>query len=131
MKLYHITCDEWPEETILQPRTPERGVGCGEPDTPRICVCPSLVGCILACGPDFAWFAKYIYQAVEPFSVAQPCDVFDSEITQELWITTPTKFVRVSHLNLRKLPNFLTLRAEQIAKAKPIVEDWLAEHMGS
>lgn len=95
MYWYHIS-DTWTEPNlIVKPRRICKLVAecAGEPLTPRICVCPSIVQCLVAMGDYNLRKRHYVYQyegETEP-----PVSVYDSEYTGERWILKPANFIKV------------------------------------
>ncbi len=99
MIVYHISRKYLGKSPILHPRTP---ISCpdSEPDTPRICVCPTIAGCYRACEvlsiasvmENKGYVAQFhIYQS-EVDKVFKPKDVADAKYTGELWLHDSTTF---------------------------------------
>ena len=99
---FHLTNKKWAKEIILKPKTldqlplPNR---CDdEPDFPKICVAPTIEGCLVALA-GHCWFSPIlIYRTAEPAQSVKPWDVVDSDVTGERWITQECKFIRVGQL---------------------------------
>ena len=75
---------------------------CGEPNTKRVCVSPSVEHCLTAVpycpGDKFT-----IYRTARKCVANKPEGVHDAHITNEGWIQAPTMFVRVGVLSLPDL----------------------------
>lgn len=101
---YHLTPDDYGPVVEFYPRRPYTAL-LGEPDDPRICVSPSLAGCIVA--GSFSLLPHmneklYVYATK---AKAQPVDsgeVFDADVTEEHWIMEPAVFVLVGEIDVSK-----------------------------
>lgn len=69
-----------------------------EPDTPRICVAPSIVQCITAV-PYYPCTKFTIYRTKNKVKAKPAVNVFDANITKEGWIHKPTIFVKIGELD--------------------------------
>lgn len=87
---FHITEENWGSKVKLYPRRCLRGESVGEPDTPRICVCPSMIKCYIATNWEVA--NRYVYRTVRRCSAVPAVGVYDSHITNEHWLLKPTTF---------------------------------------
>ena len=103
---YHITeFSSWDKIVLLRPR--KRGFHRAdfEPEVARICVCPSIQGCLLAlCGcipPDTRLF---VYRTKDKTELRKPYNIPDSDVTEEKWIVEPTIFKLIAHISLNRLP---------------------------
>lgn len=106
-KFYHVSPKNLGDEIILKPRNPQAP---GEPTTPRICVTPTIAGCIMATGSLLQLFAEdtlYVYQTIAPVEAKKPVGVEDASMTGELWILEDTKFKKIDEINIDDLPNKL------------------------
>ena len=73
------------------PRTVDRGGS--EPDVSRICVAPTIAGClgaILLCPKK-----HYIYRTVKQKLAKNPYGVADAKNTGEKWLIKPTVFIKI------------------------------------
>lgn len=112
MKVYHISLT--PLESLqLFPRVPENiAEGYEDDRTNRICVCPTIPGCIMSSDliPQLASDNKeqavvYVYSAEVPFIyLKQPSvdEVPDAWSTGELWVMVPWTFQLEDTYNLHK-----------------------------
>ena len=99
---FHITQDVYENKVRWKPRKPYRMMG--EPLTPRICVAPTIEGCLVALGEVLVGGRLvYVYKAIGSFKIFNPIKVVDSKVTGEKWIKTPTVFKKIRTLNLEKL----------------------------
>jgi len=92
---YHVTTQDFGPVVEFTPRRPQSACP-GEPDDPRICVSPSLAGCLVA--GTFGWNYVGTVNVYATHAKAKPvssADVFDAEVTEEHWITEPAVFVKV------------------------------------
>lgn len=129
---FHITGQKWGNQITLYPRIPqtlstdEEGRPL-EPLTPRICVAPTISGCLSAINAGNYDDPMIVYHTAEKIP-ASPADVPDGKITKEHWILTPCKFVKFTVLRggfLNMLPAGPTgddtpsaLKKQQIRKNK-------------
>lgn len=94
MKLYHLSDKYLGKRPTLVPRVPVNRDST-EPDTPRICVAPTLVGCYksLIALMDLAnrFPAMHVYCAESDKSVPAK-KVYDARVTQERWLLEATQF---------------------------------------
>ena len=85
---YHVTPENWLNKKILSPQKPllmdER-----EPEIERICVAPTLTGCISSTGvcPNMR-----VYRTTEAVQGFIPHGVFDAKVTGERWLLSATEF---------------------------------------
>jgi len=85
--MFHCTTDYHGDVWEPEPRTPSHRAEC-EPDTPRVCVAPTVASCFAA--RLFAPEAVAVYRSrAKP---EQPVGVWDQCITGEMWYTRPVKF---------------------------------------
>jgi hypothetical protein len=93
--MYHITQELWPDEIALYPRKRGRYRAMAESTIKRICVCPTVEGCLAALGcclqPDRP---ASVYKT---YAHAIPADesVGDATVTGEHWILKPAKFFKI------------------------------------
>ena len=92
----HLSSINHGDEWIADRMTPLHGDS--EPDTPRLCVCPSIAGCMTA-----ALFSRghpvHVY-LTEPRRAIKPGrQGWDSAITGEVWIVPPVRLVRVGEIS--------------------------------
>ena len=112
MKVYHISLT--PLESLqLFPRVPENiAEGYEDDRTNRICVCPTIPGCIMSTGLISQLAADnkekavvYVYSAEVPFIyLKQPSvdEVPDAWSTGELWVMVPWTFQLEDTYDLHK-----------------------------
>lgn len=73
-----------------------------EPDVKRTCVGPSVAHCLTAI--PYCPGEKYtVYRTAYKVKAVQPRDIYDSNITLEGWIQTPTMFMRIGTLSLQRV----------------------------
>lgn len=65
-----------------------------EPETPRLCVGPSVASCFAARLFD-EWQPVHVYRTSKPTRGIAPRDVWDSLVTGERWIIPPATLVKV------------------------------------
>lgn len=95
---YHLTTKDYGPIVEFYPRRPESAFE-DEPDDPRICVSPSLAGCLVA--GSFAWNEDYTIYVYATKTEARPItseEVFDADVTEEHWIEEPAVFVKVGEI---------------------------------
>lgn len=103
--LYHITQQKWHKEKILKPRVLGEFRLDEEPETPRICVAPTIEGCLVAVGRCLDKKKPiYIYRTKYKVSSVLPENIIDCKITCERWIIRPVKFIKVGEIDKNKLP---------------------------
>lgn len=68
-----------------------------EPRVARLCVCPTVSGCISAVLGMFDSF--WVYRTMRKCRGVIPWKVCDSKITGEQWLLQPVTFIRVGRLN--------------------------------
>ena len=111
MKVYHISMKDLGSRPDIYPSIPDTMSQCENSTTPRICVCPTIPGCIMAkelthdlkSEDDVINF--YVYEArILSDHIIQPtyADVFDAWYTGELWVTEPYTFELFGLYQLRK-----------------------------
>jgi len=104
---FHITANHsWEDEKLLTPRSfGENRDMQYEPKDARICVCPSIVGCIVALSCTLPMEAnRCVFRTKYKVEAIKPYNVLDAYITGEHWIVEPTTFIRYGNVNLNKLP---------------------------
>lgn len=118
--VYHLSRDNLGKTITFKPRVPDFGLDIKdfkENNTiPRICVAPTIAGCLFAIGciPDKIndEVIYHVYETdVNTKYVYQPTiyDTLDSYYTGELWILRKTTFTKTKILECRKqfdLPNY-------------------------
>jgi len=99
---YHISPEDLGAEVEFTPRRPVRALP-EEPDTPRICVSPSIAGCLVAGVSDPSDWSEFFVYSTEADAI--PAEgVFDSVVTEEHWILEPTVFYRIGRIDTGKIP---------------------------
>lgn len=110
---YHVSTTLKRKKELLTPRKNDEGFNrCDtEPDVKRICVAPTLEQCLTAVP-----YGKYdiisIYRTQKKVVAKKSHGVFDSEITQEGWITSPTVFIKMGSISMLKVKNKTKLITE-------------------
>lgn len=101
---YHVSSTLKAKRVTLTPRANDEGFNRAEdePDIKRICVCPTIEGCLTAI-PYGRRDTLTVYRTTKKIPARKAYDVFDSTVTQESWITKRTRFIRVGFLNLEKI----------------------------
>lgn len=94
---YHITMGNWGNRVRLIPRSYSCYRASDEPDISRICVCPTIEGCINAVWPCYAgpYHKVSIYRTLRKVHSFKPKSVTDASITGERWLLKPTVFCLV------------------------------------
>ena len=124
MHVYHISMKDLGDEIILEPKIPDI-VAFGEDDhTKRICVSPSILGCLRSVQPINQYTPQeglnekkpeitrakfYLYEAkVKCKNLYQPTkqEVPDVYVTNEFWVMSPTLFTKVSDMHIIKQYDF-------------------------
>lgn len=98
---YFVSSCDFGDKMTLKPRTPYYKAST-EPDTKRICVAPSAAHCMSAL-PLGNEDEVFVYRTVREVTGRTPHGVTDTDITQEHWLTTPTRFVKVDKLSISKV----------------------------
>lgn len=115
---YHISQQLSPKDHVLAPKRQGRNRDPQEPDVPRICVCPTVAGCLSAIGPSLQYLKRVrVFQtkdnvsAVVPFgkhaSNPEAKPVLDSYITQEKWLIKKASFKFIGYIDLGPLEYLL------------------------
>ena len=128
-RVYHVTYKEdWGDSIVLFPRIPLSAAK-GEPEIDRICVAPSIEQAIFAAGEID--FVRAIYFAdVEDEDLFGAWNVFDSHITEELWLFKPTKFELLTRVTSKNRMNVPFIRPEKLdikdlQKIRLWLDSWL------
>ena len=97
---YHITTKRWGKEVILYPKKKFQLKDCNrpddEPDIAKICVSPTLWGCLGAIQESRG---ISVYRTKNKVFGTKAYGVLDSSVTGERWITNPTTFIKVLTLS--------------------------------
>jgi len=105
---YHITTKNWPDDITLKPRKYGANRADEEPKISRICVAPTIEGCLIALGSCLPLSSNiYIYRTIRKVKAITPNDVIDSKITGEMWLLRPIKFKYVGVIKKKTLPEQL------------------------
>lgn len=97
---FHLTTRKWPEKIRLKPMryddipSSHRCDDCYEPDLKKICVAPTIAGCLSAILPCVTGELA-IYKTARKVETVDPWNVSDVEITGERWIVRPATFVKI------------------------------------
>lgn len=113
MKVYHVSLEPLPSLQLF-PRVPNNAMDLGNEDdrTKRICVCPTIPGCIMSAElicrlaeNNTETATVYVYSADVPFIyLKQPSvdEVPDAWSTGEMWVMVPWTFQLDGVYNLHK-----------------------------
>jgi hypothetical protein len=105
---YHISVENWRKEKRLTPRIFGINRSDNEPDIARICVSPTIEGCLVALGACLSYEPNiYVYRTKNKVLGKRSYQVVDSHITGERWITRPVKFIKYGKIDISKLPESL------------------------
>lgn len=115
---YHISTQLSAKDKILKPKWPGANHGDNEPYLKRICVCPTIAGCLSAVAPCLDRNKVKIFRTINkvngyypfcpnsyknPFRTRYP--VADAAVTGEKWILTPVKFKYIGYMVVDELPD--------------------------
>jgi hypothetical protein len=118
---YHISSKIKPEDCCLTPKFPGVNYAPLEPWLKKICVCPTITGCLSAVAPCTplrvkkikVFKTKYKIKGYDPFC-ENDCNYFktkypvaDAHITGEKWLLKETKFKYIGYINIDELPKEL------------------------
>lgn len=108
MVVFFATQEDMGKQVKLFPRVPDNGTSM-EGGAARICVSPSILGCLSAIGGQVYLQKKtYVYCAeVSNHDLIQPATVYDADFTGELWLIEPTDFFLYKILNLNSKAYFV------------------------
>lgn len=101
---YHITIDNWPSAIVLTPRKGGQNLGAeeGKRRPKVISVAPTVEQCFAAIPysdyPRKSWKVYRTQEEVEA-SLADPSLIDDVHITEEHWIASRTKFIRILQIS--------------------------------
>jgi len=97
---YHITNEPWKNTVRLYPRETGDNRDEREPKTARICVAPTIEGCLVAMYVNRSMFGEYVYlyRTKNKVTARKSTGIMDSHITGEKWIVRPTTFVKIGEL---------------------------------
>jgi hypothetical protein len=98
---YHVSTTLKRKKLHLIPWDERDGFNRGgiEPPGKRICVAPTIEQCITAL--PYSFDAEFvIYRTEQRVKPEIPVNVYDSSVTQEGWLLTPTKFIKIGNLKL-------------------------------
>lgn len=95
---YHITDENWGNHIVLNPRKDGDNRDPKEPLTSRICVCPTIEGCLIAIYLQDMRTIN-VYRTEKEVLAENPYQVLDAHITGEKWLTKPTKFIYIGNLD--------------------------------
>lgn len=100
LSLYRIETVRRGDLNVLVPKVPDNTMHYEDKETPRVCACPTIYGCLLA--TELAYLVKdpldmYLYKAeidTDITRVRQPTydEVPDAWVTGEFWILDPVVF---------------------------------------
>ena len=105
---YHVTQKRWPNRLQLKPRDWGYHRMDEEPDDARICVSPTIEGCLIAlAGCIEGDSIVSVYKTVCKVKAISPVNVIDSKITEEMWLVRPTTFERYGRIAKHHIPRGL------------------------
>jgi hypothetical protein len=104
---YHITQKKWAYKKLLKPKSYGSNRGDDEPVDRRICVSPTIEGCLLALGCCLSYAPAFVYRTSNKVIANKPYDVQDAKITGEMWLIRPASFERYGEIIMENLPNSL------------------------
>jgi len=93
MNLYHCTTHDRGTIFVVEPRPPAKWERNNEPDTPRLCVAPSVPQCIAAMN-DTVRDPLIVYVADDPCEAIPAKSVGDSIYSHEYWLMPGTRLTR-------------------------------------
>lgn len=108
---YFVTGENMGTTMTLKPRTPH-SMSEDEPACKRICVAPTAAHCMSALDVLYKLESErkvYVYRTRRAVKARVPYSVYDSHITQEHWLHTPTRFTLVDILHIPKNHRWLNL----------------------
>jgi len=105
---YHVTQKIWPYKKLLKPKSYGSNRGDDEPTDRRICVAPTIEGCLLALGSCLDCYNRaFVYRTSNKVIAKKPYDVDDAKITGEMWLIRPTSFEQYGEILIGNLPESL------------------------
>jgi hypothetical protein len=129
---YHVSSTLVKPLVILRPWTNEDGFNRtdSEPNTPRICVAPTIEQCLVAI--PYRSVGDYtIYRTKAPKRAARPRKVYDASVTQEGWLQETTAFIKIGTFPMEEFSdacgdNFKGERATVgvVARSRDLLEWW-------
>lgn len=112
---FHMTTMDYGDMVEFTPRKPHCAVE-GEPDDPRICVSPSLAGCLVAGSFRLKFVDNIFVYATTARAHAISDDlVFDAEVTEEHWIEEAVIFTKVGTIDGAKVPELAMDEMDHVA----------------
>lgn len=118
---WHCTSNYYGELWTAERRCPRHRAD-GEPDTPRLCVCPTIAECFAA-----VLFSRsrpvYCYRSEKRCHGVSPKNVWDSAITREAWLIPPVNMVlakTIASIDVQAAQEFVRLYHESTGKNSTI-----------
>jgi hypothetical protein len=107
---YHISTTLKYKYVKLIPWSEKKAVNrsSSEPNGRRICVAPSIEQCITAI-PYYPEEIFSIYRTQKRVDAEPAIDIFDSNVTQEGWLHTPTEFMKIGILKFKNIEEKLDI----------------------
>lgn len=118
MKLYHMSHGVTRPKFRMVPRIPASCMKDENREIKRICVAPTIAGCLRGRrGVNSDEHVKIVYRPYRSYcdpnatiyvadaEPVEPVGVPDAEYTGELWLTKPTTFTKVGEINYRDIYN--------------------------
>lgn len=126
--MLHISRQDHGDKVKFLPRKPHSAHD-SEPDTPRICVSPSLAGCLVAgVIPMYRDYTViYVYQTKSP--VVSTEGVFDQKATEEHWILQPAIFEKIGEFTLGEIPKVWRMKMEELFQNFPYTAEVEKKHL--
>lgn len=133
---FHVTNrQDWGKEIVLFPLgNDDSDNRCyREPNIPRICVAPTVAGCVSAVCPILSASSRdaLIYRTKYKVVGHPPKRITDSHITGEEWLLEPTEFILVDSIPSGVIEMFADISPEGVGyyiynkkqkKVKPTIE---------
>lgn len=104
MRFFHVSDNPNLNGCTVFPKLPESRMEVENSITPRICVSPSINGCLTATSRYEEGETLYIYECYSE-AIIQPTekDVIDAPLTGEMWIVEPTIFRRFGTIKITEV----------------------------
>lgn len=99
---YHLSSTLTRKKYYIVPWKNDDNRSGDEPEGKRICVAPSIAHCLTAI-PYGLTDSYHIYRTESRVKASKPDGVFDSHITKEGWLQTPTIFVKMGTIDLEEI----------------------------
>lgn len=108
MRFFHVSDNRNLDSSYIYPRVPESKMNNENETIPRICVSPSINGCLTATSRYKVGEVLYVYECKsKKFIQPDEDEVMDAPLTGECWVTEPVK-----------MKFFTKIKIKQIVKSK-------------